>query len=357
MTSGYSMETGPAQAVAHPENGNRGLAPDSSPAGRPPHPEQSTAPSATIIVPCYNCMETIDETLESLRNQTEKDFEVVCVNDGSTDATAGKLERWRDKGAFTLRILDQPNGGVSRARNHAIDEARGECILFLDADDLFHSRFVECMLAGLRQADVAYCRLERDLSRLSFTLSSIDFQREPMETAMKKLLYEMGRYGFYCYAYRKSTLDRFAVRFDENTKYGEDREFVWKYLCHCRSAAWIDAPLYGYRLNPHSASITPHPWNTDLLDVVKRLEAYLENCHCPFSDEFNSYMFARCMMTTAKRLACDRSKTHFDALIKTHDVKSCMKKMTRNHDKRVAFFAWLYLIHPNLFYWVLGLHG
>ena len=223
------MKTGNAQTMAPSGNGNPGLAADQSPAARPPRPEKSPVPAATIVIPCYNCMETIDETLESIQNQTTKDFEVVCVNDGSTDATPGKLERWRDKGAFTLRILDQPNGGVSRARNHAIDEARGECILFLDADDLFHPRFVECMLAGLRLADVAYCRLERDLSRLSFTLSSIDlFRRESMEVAMKKLLYEMGRYGFYCYAYRKSTLDRFAVRFDENTKYGEYREFIWK---------------------------------------------------------------------------------------------------------------------------------
>ena len=358
MTSTHSMETGNAQMTALAPNGGHGLAAGPSPAGRPPHPEKSAPPAATIVIPCYNCAETIDETLESIRNQTVKDFEVVCVNDGSTDATPGKLERWRDKGAFTLRILDQPNGGVSRARNHAIDEARGECILFLDADDIYHPRFVECLAAGLQMADVAYCRLDRDLSRIpNADPEAVPFRCHPISVAMEKLLYEMGSYGFYCYAYRKQILERFSIRFDENTKFGEDREFNWKYLCHCQTAAWLDSPLYGYRLSPLSATRRVASWNTDLLKAVKRVEAYLDEWQCPFSGEFKSYMFPRAMWASAKKYAVDKNKQAFDRLRREVDVKTCMMQMTRDKNKWVSVSSWLYLIHPNLYYWLLGLHG
>lgn len=239
-----------------------------------------------------------------------------------------------------------------------MDEARGQCLLFLDADDLFHPRFVECMLAGLQIADVAYCRLDRDLSHIPVADPSPgDFQCHPIGVAMEKLLYEMGKYGFYCYAYRKDILDRTGLRFNENTKFGEDREFIWKYLCHCRSAAWLAAPLYGYRVNPLSATKRAAPWNTDLLKVVKRVEAYMDACHCPFAGEFKGYMFPRSVWAVAKKFAVAKNRTAFDNLRRDFDVEACMRKTAHNPNKWVAVSSRLYLLHPSLFYVLLGLHG
>ena len=87
----------------------------------------------SVIIPCYNCQEYVEETLNSLAKQTYKDFEVVCVNDGSTDNTLSILQAWQAQNLFDMQIISKENGGVSRARNAGIQAAKGEFLLFLDS--------------------------------------------------------------------------------------------------------------------------------------------------------------------------------------------------------------------------------
>ena len=84
------------------------------------------------------------------------------------------------------------------------------------------------------------------------------------------------------------------ILFDLNTKFGEVREFNWKYPCHCNNICFVDAPMYRYRVNNQSATGSKASWRkSDLLQVVKRIEKYLEDNKCDYSQEFNSYMYAR----------------------------------------------------------------
>ena len=92
-------------------------------------------PKATIVVPAFNASKTIVETLESLQAQSFQDFEVVVVNDGSTDATVDVIKRFlRDR---RFRVVDQPNRGLAGARNTGIANANGEYVGFCDSDDLW----------------------------------------------------------------------------------------------------------------------------------------------------------------------------------------------------------------------------
>ena len=89
--------------------------------------------TVSVIIPCYNCALLVEETLASLLKQTYKNFEVICVNDGSTDDTLSVLERYLNIADFDLKIISQKNSGVSKARNRGIDEATGKYVLFLDS--------------------------------------------------------------------------------------------------------------------------------------------------------------------------------------------------------------------------------
>lgn len=318
---------------------------------------ENMRPIASIIIPCYNAETLLGETLECLEMQTRKDFEVICINDGSTDNTLNRLKEWKEKKVFNLRIIDQENSGVSKARNRGLEEAQGKYVLFLDSDDIYHPSFVELMVKGIEQAEIAYCRLSRNLEDVyQCDIGSAGFKTQQMKAAMDKLLYEMGKYGFYCYAYKRELINRIGLRFDENTKYGEDREFNWKYICHCKNAAWIDLPLYGYRINPLSATQRSASWRkTDLLTAVKRIEVYLDEHKCSYSDEFKSYMYARAMWAVAKTFASNKNKEFFNRLRQEFDVKSCMKRTARDSNKLVRIASQMYLINPNLFYTVVGL--
>lgn len=107
-------------------------------------PRLERLPSATVIVPFYNVAEFLPATLESLKNQTHKDFELIIVNDGSTDADAiALLDQLRAQG---YRIIHKRNGGLGSARNVGFRAARGEWVLPVDADDLCVPEYVETLL-------------------------------------------------------------------------------------------------------------------------------------------------------------------------------------------------------------------
>lgn len=87
----------------------------------------------SVVIPCYNCSDTIINTLESVFNQTKQPKEIICVDDGSTDTTPQLLESVKNK----ITILSQHNSGVSSARNKAIEIVSSEYIAFLDSDDIW----------------------------------------------------------------------------------------------------------------------------------------------------------------------------------------------------------------------------
>ncbi len=110
----------------------------------------------SVIIPAYNAERTILDTVVSVQQQTYSDFEIVVINDGSTDRTSKLLNTVKD---HRLKIFDYPNGGVPVARNHGLSHATGDLIAFLDADDLWTPDKLELQFAALQQhpeAGVAY---------------------------------------------------------------------------------------------------------------------------------------------------------------------------------------------------------
>jgi len=117
----------------------------------------------SVVVPAYNAAATISSTLSRLRRQSFSRFEVIVVDDGSTDATVALAEASRSQDS-RIRIIRKSNGGVSSARNAGLAAANGRWTLFLDADDWLHDIFLERMLAALSArpgSRVARCRHAR----------------------------------------------------------------------------------------------------------------------------------------------------------------------------------------------------
>jgi CDP-glycerol glycerophosphotransferase len=101
-----------------------------------------------VVVPVYNVEAYLGECLDSLRAQTIQDFEAVMVDDGSTDTSAAIAREYVERDE-RFRLLGQPNGGLSMARNTGIDAARGEFLAFLDSDDLLPPHAYELLLGAL----------------------------------------------------------------------------------------------------------------------------------------------------------------------------------------------------------------
>ena len=118
----------------------------------------------SIIVPAYNAERFIERTLRSALRQTYVTFEMIVIDDGSTDST-GVLARAFAQSDERVRVISVPNGGVAKARNIGISEAAGEFVAFLDADDLWHPTKLEHQMAALdeREDAAAVYTLSRDI--------------------------------------------------------------------------------------------------------------------------------------------------------------------------------------------------
>ena len=107
-------------------------------------------PQVSIIIPAYNAAKTIAETLDSVFAQTFSDFEIILINDGSTDETAAIVQRYDDP---RLLMFHYTNGGLATARNRGIQKAKGRYLIFLDADDLWTPNKLETHVNALVQAE------------------------------------------------------------------------------------------------------------------------------------------------------------------------------------------------------------
>ncbi|HAA29251.1 MAG TPA: glycosyl transferase family A [Cyanobacteria bacterium UBA8553] len=105
-------------------------------------------PTISVIIPAYNAEKTILETITSVIQQTYSNWEMIVINDGSTDRTLELLSTVKDA---RIKIFSYPNGGVPVARNHGLNHATGDFIAFLDADDLWTPDKLELQLAKLQQ--------------------------------------------------------------------------------------------------------------------------------------------------------------------------------------------------------------
>lgn len=206
----------------------------------------------SVIVPVYNAEKYLSRCLESLLKQGIKDYEVICVNDGSTDGSLGVLETYAERYGNIVRIINQTNGGVSKARNAGLDAARGDVIAFCDADDYLVSDAYRYLLEHYWHEGIDVLKYN------SVTLDTrmLKVWQEP-EGVSGKVTFEGSGHDFYCRfrpcfvwanLYRKSFLDQNHLRFGKQG-YAEDINFSLDlFMCNPHCVA-VDANVYRYTIS------------------------------------------------------------------------------------------------------------
>ena len=219
------------------------------PAGNP-----SERPQVSIIVPVYNCARFLDQCLQSLLAQSFSGFEVLLIDDGSSDGSGDICDRYAAQDA-RLRVVHKPNGGVSSARNLALDLARGVYTLFVDADDYVVPAFVQRLKEQMETHDVVVCAYDRvrEGSEQPFVLGRT--AELPLDSLYEHTLCTQMIGGGCCNkVFRLETINRHALRFDTRIAVGEDMLFLVQYFQHCTSAYYVGDVLYHYRFNEVSSN-------------------------------------------------------------------------------------------------------
>lgn len=234
-------------------------------------------PVLSVIMPSYNAASFIDQTITSVLNQTFTDFELLIIDDGSTDSTLEIANHYatRDR---RIKVISQTNQGVSATRNRGIQIAKGRFIAFLDADDLW----LPDKLAAHIEHFYPNPNLAVSFSRVEF----ISPDGEPTGQVSTSRLVNLKPEDF-LYENPTSTMSNLVVRsevfvqvggFAEDMSYSEDLEWLLRAICHQRPGKppWqiegIDRILIYYRASPGglSASLYRMEAGWDLLIVKAR---------------------------------------------------------------------------------------
>lgn len=216
----------------------------------------------SVIMPVYNAELYLRETLESVKNQTFKNFELIAVNDGSTDSSEKILLEYTN--ICNIKIINQNNSGVSRARNVGISKSIGAYICFLDADDILSPNYLQSLYDCIynNDADMAFCNYITFYGRCDFKhKKDINVYTLSEKEASKRFDYlmERGLATSPCNKiFKKKLLDCYSISFNENVSYGEDLFFNWKAVLASNKVVGTEADLYGYRLNIYGATVKYH---------------------------------------------------------------------------------------------------
>ena len=203
----------------------------------------------SIIVPIYNTERYLCKCLESIRTQTYSDIEVIMVDDGSTDGSKNVANSYAERDN-RFRLFSQENAGVSAARNHGLDVAGGEYILFIDSDDWLEPQMIEKLVDQMIEyhVDISCCQYDR-----CSCFSGEATEAWNRDVAMQNFLVHKQINGSLVNKLFKRKLIK-GKRREESIKYGEDALFLWKNLFDVSSIAVSPDVLYHVTLHDDSAS-------------------------------------------------------------------------------------------------------
>lgn len=198
----------------------------------------------SIIMPIWNCEKFLNRAVQSVLSQTYKNFELILVDDGSSDNSPKICDEYAKMDERVV-VVHKQNGGPSSARNRGLELATGEFIEFVDSDDYLEKDCVESLVKGIQNCDLAICGFEemnKDIEIISFNEDRIYNLRDDASLffnfVKKKLISTIWNK-----LYRK---DKILNNFDDSYFIGEDVIFNLKYLQNCDKVSAIAKILYHY---------------------------------------------------------------------------------------------------------------
>lgn len=213
--------------------------------------------SVSVIIPCFNVEKYLEKCLNSVINQTQKNIEIICIDDASKDNTKKILEQYKHKDSRIKIVLRKHNGGLSCARNDGISIASGEYILFIDSDDYIDENMIKDMYEKAKKRDVDIVRCNRyDV----YPKQNKKIEREPIfktETYIEKKDFKQYIYtsmlkrnklypGIWMSMCKTSIIKENNLKFQEKLIVDEDQVFAIELFTIANSFLYIPKPYCFY---------------------------------------------------------------------------------------------------------------
>ncbi len=206
----------------------------------------------SVIVPVYNAEKYIAKCVDSILAQTVKDFELVLINDGSSDNSLQLCEKYLNIDSRVKIINNMERGGASKARNIGIEHAVGEYVVFVDSDDFVEFDLLEKLLSYCQNNDLVICGLRyvNDNGDTIKESNNPQFQSCPVSNFINNYLLDMNLNYTICgpcnKLFKRDIITQNKLKFNEKMTVLEDTTFVFNYLSFSKSVGSVDGAFYNY---------------------------------------------------------------------------------------------------------------
>ncbi|MBR6811034.1 glycosyltransferase family 2 protein [Candidatus Saccharibacteria bacterium] len=298
----------------------------------------------SVIVPVYNCEKYLSACLESILSQSYKNFELILIDDGSTDGSLGICKSFEKKDK-RIHVCSIKNSGAGGARNRGLELVKGQYIAFIDCDDVVSPDYLECLLEGMKaDVDLNCVKYVNFESEVLFSEKQPNSRQISGDQAIEDLLLGKLLAGPVCKLYKRGLIGN--LRF-EKFSVAEDFYFNYNYLKKCSAISLSDKELYGYRKN--SSSLTKSNFKPSRMDGLEALKKIAK------SEGYSRASIIRLFMEAYFILEIlDRYKQAKEYPAQTSECKSILKKYRKTvlfsgkSPKKQRIIALLSFISPIL---------
>ena len=309
----------------------------------------------SVIVPVYKVEKYIHRCVDSILNQTFRDFELILVDDGSPDNCGAVCDEYAAKDS-RVKVIHQENGGLSAARNAGLDIAQGKYIMFCDSDDYVAPEWCEQMRLQMRDDVEAFvvCNIWRVFNDSEKTRCTEETENAEVD------YFAIYRRGLSAYVwnkiYRADILRRYNLRFDEACSFAEDVGFNVRYCMLCKRCIYIAAPLYYYVDTPNSIMNQYYPNYFELhlplfqcripLIDEKDLGEYCDIWLYYFLQLFGNVFDSRCNLSLLEKLRFNQR------MIRSEEFRCCLNHCTGNKESPLTLK--ILGTHNYYLFWIFG---
>lgn len=232
-------------------------------------------PTISVIVPVYNVDKYLPKCIDSILAQTYKNFELLLIDDGSTD-NSGKICDEYAARESRISVYHKENGGVSSARNFGVDIARGEWLTFFDGDDTFEKDTLEICASYFSNYDIVRFSIKFDYGDTS-SIVSIN-EDDTLDNYKMKVISRDAILGVCVGFYKKELFNSNNIRFDRSLVSGEDWLVQFQLLVAAKSIKFLNAPLYIYNKQNETSATTVFKFEShySALKALKKIQNMAE---------------------------------------------------------------------------------
>ena len=322
----------------------------------------------SVIVPTYNSSKTLEETIFSILSQDFKNFEIVFIDDASSDDTVNTILYLLDgKNVNYQLIVNKINMGPAYSRNRGLKASKGHYIVFLDSDDIikfnhFSSLYKYMCLEGINSVFTKGIKIDEKGVLLDFQVDKFDSllifarEREGIVKATDLIEFELLMkipFSFVLLIYDKEIIKNNGIQFNENYRYGEDTDFALKYLANCKNVRVIDIYTYFYYQKENSISRKVSLERFDSVKLFEELDDIFSSKDKDLSDKLIHSRVPRFIFGNMNYFFYEGYDKE-EIFNKMNDLdlfeKLKLFKIFEKRDWKFFLKIKLFLLNPNLYY-------